>query len=507
MDSPYAVGLVQKHFPKLHREEISARLSYSTYVNPDRKYMYFEVPKSGCTSIKWLLHSVEKLPPVQLLTGSREVRRDMFIHERGLFGMRSLVDFPNETQEEILSSPDFFRFTVVRNPYTRLESAWRDKIRLCAPKYEHLYYNIKGRLPDGRDPSSIISFDEFVSAVSNEDLEHCDPHWRSQKAHLLMPSFEFSYIGRIERFGEAKRMFLTAIGEPQEDDKPGMNASGVTSNYNDALAKAVYKLYQYDFESFGYSCDSWPRGSSGPDGGMVPERLHVDEIIERNIILGSLYEAHDQLSKRFRVKPEEYLERYRNRTFEDLFTNFIEPTAGWLAREEAALLFNLAKTIKDGCIVEVGSYCGRSATALAMGSIAGHMSPVYCIEPHEKFTGPFGGQFGPIDRGHFMRRMVELGLFHIVRLVNLPSELLASSWPMPVKLLWIDGDHRFDSVQKDFRAWQNKLDEEATVVFDDAGIPGGGPHRLVTELLQEGNFVLVGAFGKTVQLQRRKVRT
>src|SRR5271165_4440445 len=122
----YAVNLVARCYPGLLPDQIASRLHYSTFVSTTHRYMYFEVPKAGCTSMKTIIHRMENLPDIKPFVGShREVRRDMFIHERSQFKLPSLLDFNDATQEEILHSNDFFRFTIVRNPYNRLQSAWQ----------------------------------------------------------------------------------------------------------------------------------------------------------------------------------------------------------------------------------------------------------------------------------------------------------------------------------------------------------------------------------------------
>ncbi len=504
MVQPYAVEVVARHYPTLPSEQIAHRLRYSTFVNLDRRYMYYEVPKAGCTSMKTLIHTVEKLPKLMPFVGShREVRRDMFIHERSQFKQPSLLDFDDHIQEEILGSPDFFRFTIIRNPYTRLQSAWQDKIRLCAPRYEGRYYAIKGALPTGRDPGSIISFAEFIGSLSADELATCDHHWRLQTAHLFYPSINFTMVGRLEQFNNAIAAFYAHIGL-DSDVPPNMNETGPATQFDETLAQRVHMLYKADFEAFGYETDSWPRPRrDATERRTVSEDRYLDEIIERNIVIGHLYEERDQLAERIMVKIPQYLERYREKPFDQLFSNYIAPTEGWLEKPEAHLLYDLARSVQGSCIVEVGSYRGRSTAALAFGSIAGSQAPVFSIEPHETFVGPFGGQFGPIDRGHYMQRMVELGLFHVVRLVNLSSEFIADRWPLPVALLWIDGDHGYDSVKRDLRAWKDKLSFDANLVFDDASDPNTGPGRLVREIVTTGEFTIVETRGKIVWIKRQ----
>lgn len=174
---------------------------------------------------------------------------------------------------------------------------------------------------------------------------------------------------------------------------------------------------------------------------------------------------------------------------------------GWLSRDAAVLLYELARRVARGCIVEVGSYRGRSTLVLARGAAAGHDPPVYAVEPHEPFRGVLGGQFGPEDRGAFFRNMVRTGAYRQVRLLNTTSDVLAPGWREPVGLLWIDGDHSYDGVRRDFDAWRPHLLPEGHVVLDDAEDPLLGPHRLVRELTAAG-WSVTDRSGKVACLRR-----
>jgi predicted O-methyltransferase YrrM len=198
------------------------------------------------------------------------------------------------------------------------------------------------------------------------------------------------------------------------------------------------------------------------------------------------------------------LDALRASDFDALFERYISRIDGWLSRDEAAFLFHSAKAVREGCIVEVGSYRGRSTTALGFGVNAGAQRPVYAFEPHEPFKGVLGGEFGPEDRGWFMRAMIGTGLYRHVRLVNLSSQFVAASWPMPVELLFIDADHRYAGVKRDFECWRGRLAGGALVVFDDAADPAGGPGQLTRELVAEGFLTLERAVGKMACLRRAR---
>lgn len=174
---------------------------------------------------------------------------------------------------------------------------------------------------------------------------------------------------------------------------------------------------------------------------------------------------------------------------------------GWLSAREAALLYREAAAVEQGCVVEIGSFRGRSTTALALGVRAGHKVPVYAIEPHEPFTGPLGGDFGPEDRGAFFRNMMRNKLYRHVRLVNLPSRVVAPRWEQPVALLWIDGDHEYEAVRSDFLLWLPHLVPGAAVIFDDAVKPELGPTRVAAEAVADHGLVEQERVGKVVLLR------
>lgn len=181
----------------------------------------------------------------------------------------------------------------------------------------------------------------------------------------------------------------------------------------------------------------------------------------------------------------------------------LEQTAGMLAVEEAKLLYELARDVQVGVIVEVGSFRGRSTVTLGRGSLDGFQVPVYAIDPHEVFHGVLGGEFGPQDRGAFFEAMLSTGCYWVVRLVNLSSEIVAPNWQAPVALLWIDGDHSYYGVRRDFDCWYPQLTSTATVAFDDSTDPRLGPRQVINEIIAGGEFSEVAQVGKVTVLRRQ----
>lgn len=182
----------------------------------------------------------------------------------------------------------------------------------------------------------------------------------------------------------------------------------------------------------------------------------------------------------------------------------IEGTRGWLSRDEARLLRTLAEQTPAGtCIVEVGSYHGRSTIALALGARRAGVR-LYAIEPHERFVTVSGEEAGGgHDRVAFFRNLLRSGLVAHVRLVNLTSRAVTGDWQQPVGLLWIDGSHRYEAVRDDLEAWEPYLAPGARVALHDTRGGFEGPTRLVAELVDAGRYEVVDEVGSTSVLLRR----
>lgn len=164
------------------------------------------------------------------------------------------------------------------------------------------------------------------------------------------------------------------------------------------------------------------------------------------------------------------------------------PIGGGTSLAELKFLFVLASRARHNCIVEIGSYVGRSTIALAHGSMSGHGVAVYAVEPHEAVRGALGVEFGPQDRTAFFQNLLRAEATEVVRPVGLPSLAVARMWNRSVAILFIDGDHHYDAVRADFDAWSPHVVRGGVIVFHDAFNPNIGVHRVVNEVLSDNGY-------------------
>lgn len=182
---------------------------------------------------------------------------------------------------------------------------------------------------------------------------------------------------------------------------------------------------------------------------------------------------------------------------------------GQMRRSEVRVLYELAQQVAVGtCIVEIGSYHGLSTAALARGSAQGASAPVYAIDSHEYLDpGTYSESAGMLYAGNdgavFMRYMLASNVAPMVRVINLFSNEAVQGWHRPIGLLWLDGNHEYDAVRRDFDEWSPFVVEGGWIALHDAHHPEAGPYRVVEEKLAQGGYELVRSVEKLTVLAKR----
>lgn len=186
---------------------------------------------------------------------------------------------------------------------------------------------------------------------------------------------------------------------------------------------------------------------------------------------------------------------------------------GWFGPLEGRLLYRLAAAADPaGCIVEIGSWHGRSTIWLAAGARSGRGARVVAIDPHSGTSLREEGE----DTERVLRANLErAGVSSQVDIVASTSAEAAAGWARPVSLLWVDGDHAFEAVKLDVELWEPHLIPGAAIALHDTFVLPG-PERVVRRLITgSGRYAdieyaetttaarLCGGLGARERLRRR----
>jgi predicted O-methyltransferase YrrM len=163
--------------------------------------------------------------------------------------------------------------------------------------------------------------------------------------------------------------------------------------------------------------------------------------------------------------------------------------------EGYALMQLAAHGAGTGEIVEIGSFMGLSTCWLALGAKSGGREPVTAVD---HFKGSKEHQAGRrhecavlVEQGstypRFLENIERAGVKDQVRPVVATSEEAAKSWDRPIRLLFIDGDHRYESTRRDFELWSRFVVEGGYIAFHDVDT-WPGVTRFYHELVEQGGF-------------------
>lgn len=242
--------------------------------------VYAPVPKVACSSLKWFIFEtlkdmVPELPDFSPAPGD-ELNFHLFM-DKSL----SMAQFPRHEANEILASKSIFKFAFVRNPFSRIASAYLNKFvteRLNPEQWSHtwpVFNSIYGYDTDLRQDQ--VSFRNFVDYLVGADDFEIDKHWAPMHQIVKVPEMDF--IGRLETmeddFGKLREhLGLPPKKLPHINRSPGpvidlgRGALADTGNhelaelpslpktlhlYDRDLEEKVLKRFKGDFEQLGYS--------------------------------------------------------------------------------------------------------------------------------------------------------------------------------------------------------------------------------------------------------------
>jgi predicted O-methyltransferase YrrM len=133
--------------------------------------------------------------------------------------------------------------------------------------------------------------------------------------------------------------------------------------------------------------------------------------------------------------------------------------------EGAWLLFGLVHAMSPSVCVEIGSARGRSTCFIGIAlKRLGH-GHLYAIDPHESTAW---SDVNATDTYRELRRNLHAsGVENQVTIVRKYSPDAAKTWTIPIDLLFIDGDHSYEGVKRDWDLFAPHVSEFGVVVFHD----------------------------------------
>jgi len=184
-----------------------------------------------------------------------------------------------------------------------------------------------------------------------------------------------------------------------------------------------------------------------------------------------------------------------------------------LALHEAALVGG-----RCGPLLEIGTYCGKSAVYLGAAARAAG-TVLFTVDHHRGSEENQAGwehhdaevvdpRTGRMDTLPFFRRTIEAaGLEDVIVGVVGHSAAVAAAWATSVGMLFVDGGHAEDVALADYEGWARFVLPGGVLaihdVFEDPRDGGRAPYRVWLRAVSDG-FEPVSQTGSLRVLQRNK---
>jgi predicted O-methyltransferase YrrM len=196
-----------------------------------------------------------------------------------------------------------------------------------------------------------------------------------------------------------------------------------------------------------------------------------------------------------------------------------EAARGFMPPDEGVALYEAAASVPAGGspLLEIGSYCGKSAVYLGTGAQE-RATVLFALDHHRGSEENQPGwewhepdlvdpAVGRIDTLPWFRRTVhDAGLEDAVVALVGDSPTVGRHWTTPLALLFIDGGHGAEPAHRDYETWVPHVEPDGLLVihdvFPDPADGGRPPFEIYERALASGAFVEQRAVGSLRVLRR-----
>jgi len=209
----------------------------------NEKLIFTVIPKNANTTLKYILLNHIN-PNILSLVDSKDTDK---------FHSFTLKHFNFVDHEFCYNNSDHLRISIVRNPFDRLISGWRDKIRTL----DLTNFNRRRRYGF----SQACTFKQFIDQIYRTDERNIDRHFIPQYRFITYNDQLFS--DRILKFEDLSNQWNELTNEIKEKYDIKLDDMNINLNYtkkqrhyrdyyDDKLRKLVEEKFEKDLNEFNY---------------------------------------------------------------------------------------------------------------------------------------------------------------------------------------------------------------------------------------------------------------
>ena len=266
--------------------DITKQVLNNIFVDDAHEVMGCFVAKVACSTWKYIMiNATGKVNNVK--------RGQIAIHSRPFMrtvGLHVLADYtPDEIEHRLRN---YYKFMLVRHPFDRLSSAYREKF---GPKNTYYHEALgkgiikkyrKNATQESLETGNDVKFGEFVKYLLDGNPPGYNDHWKRYYEVCDPCRVKYNHIAKLETMGEDAGVILPTLGLSSHTSLPEWNVNLQAKKYDISSGKnlsyvfdglppedvrQLLRIYDYDFRLFGYQwdnvtsaakCQSTPRGET-----------------------------------------------------------------------------------------------------------------------------------------------------------------------------------------------------------------------------------------------------
>ncbi|KAK2148506.1 hypothetical protein LSH36_493g04016 [Paralvinella palmiformis] len=234
--------------------EVGSADYWRLLVNKHVSLIYCSIPKAGCTTLKSL------------------VRYPEMSKDRVAIFRKSIIRNNLDKYQKLL---------LVRHPFSRLYSAYYDKILLSHLTYPQFYLDIAEKYFPGSTTGGTLNltFEQFAKLVAYEYKTGAfvNRHWMTQYELCRPCQIRYDYVAKLETMDidEPAIRAMTKVYGPIQKINSHANASDPKNlwaayrNVGNDVIERLLQIYEADFRLFGYNCGSVYKSSHSARQGLI----------------------------------------------------------------------------------------------------------------------------------------------------------------------------------------------------------------------------------------------
>jgi len=153
-------------------------LNRNILLSPDKRILYFSIPKCACSTVKVFLRTLYGQDPAEARKNPHSIENTPLLNYSHLDGDNELTS--------LIDDQSVLKFSVIRDPRSRVLSAYRNKFVDAPRDTQNIFLRQLGAVDkDYLNGTRSLSFDYFLQLISTQTSFDMNEHWRPMSSQLL----------------------------------------------------------------------------------------------------------------------------------------------------------------------------------------------------------------------------------------------------------------------------------------------------------------------------------